>query len=50
MELKIKESFLDAMIFCALTNKWTELILTDPDNWLFYYNNGYNYVFEINEN
>lgn len=47
MEIKIKESFLDSMIYCAIQNVWIELILTDPNNWLFYYNNGYNYVFEI---
>jgi hypothetical protein len=47
MKLEIKPEHLESMIFCPIQNIWIELILTDPINWSFYYNNGYNYVFNI---
>jgi hypothetical protein len=47
MNLEIKTEHLESMIYCAIQNMWIELILTDPDNWEFYYKNGYNYVFNV---
>lgn len=48
--MKIKSNYLDTFISCPATGKIINTTFLDKDLYTYYYNNGYDYIFDRNTN